>query len=108
MFRPILIAAVAATAMPALAQDTMPDVAQMRSIDDANVTNSAGEKLGEIEDVLVGADGKPAAYVVDVGGFLDLGDEDVVVSIDALEWKNGSYVSDMTEEQLKNLPHWDD
>ena len=84
MFRPIMIAAVAGTATPALAQDMSLDIAQLRSADDANVVNAAGDKLGEIEDVLVGADGKPVAYVVDTGGFLDIGDEDVVVSIDAL------------------------
>lgn len=108
MFRPIMIAAVAATATPALAQDMSLDIAQLRSADDANVVNAAGDKLGEIEDVLVGADGKPVAYVVDTGGFLDIGDEDVVVSIDALQWQGGQYVSDMTEEQLEALPKWDD
>ncbi|SEK75162.1 PRC-barrel domain-containing protein [Roseovarius nanhaiticus] len=108
MFRPIMIAAVAATATPALAQDMSLDIAQLRSVDDANVVNAAGDKLGEIEDVLVGADGKPVAYVVDTGGFLDIGDEDVVVSIDALQWQGGQYVSDMTEEQLEALPKWDD
>jgi len=69
---------------PVVITDMSLDIAQLRSADDANVVNAAGDKLGEIEDVLVGADGKPVAYVVDTGGFLDIGDEDVVVSIDAL------------------------
>lgn len=40
-----------------------------------------GEDIGNVEDILVGQDGKPLGVIVSVGGFLGVGSKDV-----AMEW----------------------
>lgn len=47
----------------------------------AAVKTSSGEALGEVRSVVVGPDGKAEAVVVEVGGFLNVGER--AVSIDA-------------------------
>ena len=46
-----------------------------------NVRNAAGEKLGDINDVLIDISGKPSVIIVGVGGFLGLGEKDVGVPV---------------------------
>jgi len=47
----------------------------------AAVKTSSGQALGEVRSVVVGSDGKADAVVVEVGGFLNVGER--AVSIDA-------------------------
>ena len=42
-------------------------------------------KIGEIDDVLVDKSGKVEAFVVGVGGFLGIGEKDVIVPFDAVK-----------------------
>ena len=50
-----------------------------------NVYNLAGDKVGDVSDVLVSlADGKISAVVIGVGGFLGMGQKDVGVSFNAV------------------------
>ena len=46
-----------------------------------NVYDPSDAKIGEITDVLVGKDGKVEAFIVSVGGFLGVGQKDVVVIV---------------------------
>lgn len=46
---------------------------------DTEVRGPAGEQIGEVEDLIVDADGQVQAVVVEVGGFLDVGDTHVAV-----------------------------
>ena len=48
------------------------------------VTNGADEFLGEVNDVLLAADGRLKAVVVGVGGFLGIAERDVAVPWEAL------------------------
>ena len=61
----------------------------------ASETENA-ETVGEITDLVVGTDGNISAAVIEVGGFLGVGEKDVAVSFDALKFvsKDGgdSYV----------------
>ena len=73
-----------------------------------NVVNAQGDKIGEIESVLIGRDGKVQAVIVGVGGFLGMGEHHV-----ALDWNelqildNGQrVVSNMTKDQLKAMPEF--
>lgn len=50
-----------------------------RLIDDARVFGIEGEEIGDVENVLIGADGKILAVIAEVGGFLDIGDTHVSV-----------------------------
>ncbi len=117
MLRPLIIAAAMLAALPLAAQDAelgsagpkdTRDSTYLKSVDDAKVVTADGEEIGEISEILVDADGKPAGYLVELGGFLGLGERDVAIPLEALEWSGNRYVSKMTEEQLKNLTPWDE
>ncbi|MDR6759764.1 sporulation protein YlmC with PRC-barrel domain [Mycoplana sp. BE70] len=49
-----------------------------------NVTNDAGEAIGEIKDLVI-AEGKLNGYIVSVGGFLGMGDHYVTVGPAAIQ-----------------------
>lgn len=48
-------------------------------IDEYEVYGAAGEEIGDVEDVIVGADGEVLAVVAEIGGFIDIGDTHVAV-----------------------------
>lgn len=88
-------------------KDTRND-AYLQSVDDTKVMTADGEEIGEISEILVDADGKPAGFLIEMGGFLDIGESDVAVPLEALEWTGQDYVSKMTQEQLEKLTPWDE
>ncbi|WP_128926437.1 PRC-barrel domain-containing protein [Bradyrhizobium guangxiense] len=51
-----------------------------------NVYNEANEKLGDINELLVDKNGKINAVVIGIGGFLGMGEHDIAVSMDKLEF----------------------
>lgn len=53
-----------------------------------NVYNEQNEKLGDINEVLMDHSGKVAGVVVGVGGFLGMGEHDVLVSLDKIKFVN--------------------
>jgi hypothetical protein len=55
-----------------------------RLIDDARVFGAEGEEIGDIENVLIGEDGRILSIIAEVGGFLDIGDTHVSVPWDQL------------------------
>ncbi len=65
-------------------------------------------KIGQIMDVLVSADGKVNALIVGVGGFLGAGEKDVAVGFDAVKPTNKNnkiYLTmDTTKDALKAAP----
>jgi len=83
------------------------DVDVLRSLDGAKIPGPNGDQVGEIEEILVDDSGTPTAAVVEVGGWLDIGDEDVVISFDNLQYDNGTYTVSMTAEEMETLPKWD-
>jgi hypothetical protein len=80
--------------------------AYLQSPENADIQTADGRRIGTVERILIDADGVPAAYLAEIGGFLDIGDHDVAIPLDALEWDDAHYVSLMTEEQLRNLEQW--
>jgi sporulation protein YlmC with PRC-barrel domain len=44
-----------------------------------NVYDTSNNKIGDVDDVLLGADGKVNALVIGVGGFLGIGEKHVIV-----------------------------
>lgn len=107
--KPILTLAIAALAAgPALAQ-TLLDIGALRELDDAEIIGANGNEIGEIEEVLVDATGRPVAVTVEMDeGFLGLGDEEIVFSFDQLTWENGNYRTALTEDEIGALPRYDD
>lgn len=73
------------------------------------VIDGAGENIGEIGDIVISSTGQVNAYVIDVGGFLGMGEKHV-----ALQSSDVTIVADadgnlkintmLTKDQLKALP----
>lgn len=77
-------------------------------IEDMNVYGTAGEKIGEVDEVLIDTSGNVVAVSVESGGFLGIGDEEVVVMLDQLTLDGDRFSTRLTKEQLLALPRWQD
>ena len=58
------------------------------------------EQLGEINDIVIGDDGQVGAVIIGVGGFLGIGEKNVAVNYDELEW---TIAEDDTERLVLNV-----
>lgn len=76
-----------------------------------NSTADDAESIGEVNDIVIGADGNIEALIVGVGGFLGIGQKDVAVEYDLAEWveRDGDrwIVIPTTTEALKAQPDFD-
>jgi len=76
-----------------------------------NGTGDDAEKIGDVSDLVLDANGTAKSMIVGVGGFLRVGQKDVEVDYKSAEWteKNGDrwIVMAMTKEQLQALPAFD-
>jgi hypothetical protein len=74
----------------------------VRELLNKSITNAANDTIGDINDVLIGADGKIAAVIVGVGGFLGMGEKSVAVrSADVLQGRGQPVVGAHHHEQRK-------
>jgi len=74
-----------------------------------SVYDPSDNKIGEIMDLLVSREGKIEAMIIGVGGFLGMGEKDVAVPFNAVQFKtkdnNKWYpVMNATKDSLKNAP----
>ena len=53
-----------------------------------NVYNDKNEKLGDINEILLDKSGKVAGVVIGVGGFLGMGEHDIMVEMSKLKFVN--------------------
>ena len=53
-----------------------------------NVYNNDNEKIGDISEILLDMSGKVSGVVIGVGGFLGLGQHDVLVPMEQLKFAN--------------------
>lgn len=69
------------------------------------------EHIGEVSEVVLNTNGNVDGVIIDVGGFLGIGEKPVELSLDQLEINkvdNDIRVStDMTHEQLENMPEYE-
>jgi hypothetical protein len=115
-------------ALPALAQDTATPPAvekapaeksaalhagdvSAKALLNESVKNAANETVGDINDVLIGGDGKVAAVIVGVGGFLGMGEKRVALPFDQLVFAKdvgGGLVvtTSATKESLETAPEY--
>jgi sporulation protein YlmC with PRC-barrel domain len=75
------------------------------------VYNAANEKIGDINDLILGPDGKIANAVIGVGGFLGMGEKLVAVSFSDLQLNrdaNGTMrvTLNSTKDALENAPEF--
>ncbi|AQS50468.1 hypothetical protein PAEH1_00980 [Paenalcaligenes hominis] len=70
-----------------------------------DVYNEFDEKIGDLRDVILGADGRAQYYVIGVGGFLGLGEHNVRIACDHLHHNADHLIlKGYTKDQLKDLP----
>jgi sporulation protein YlmC with PRC-barrel domain len=82
----------------------------------ASVRNDANERIGEINEIILDKDGKVAAVVIGVGGFLGIGEREVALDFKSLRierdnsamTESGANVIKVnaTKDQLKSAPAW--
>jgi len=78
-------------------------------VEGTNVYRSDGKKIGEVERVMLDKFSGQVAYaVMGFGGFLGLGEDHYPIPWQRLTYneKLGGYEVNITDEQLKNAPHY--
>jgi len=120
-----LLIAAALAATPAIAQQASPSADVLVEVDrdetvvqglgisvgeleDMRIFGANGEEIGEIDDVLGDAAGQPSAVTVEVGGFLGMGDREVVIGLNEIEVVGLRLTLNRTREQIEALPEWTD
>jgi sporulation protein YlmC with PRC-barrel domain len=76
-------------------------------LEGADIYSAGGEEIGDVEDVLMNADGKIVALSAEIGGFAGIGEREVLIGLDALVWDGDRVIARMTEDQFGALPTWD-
>jgi sporulation protein YlmC with PRC-barrel domain len=73
-----------------------------------SVYDTQNNKIGDVKDVLVDADGRINALIISVGGFLGAGEKDVAVKFDAVkktEQDNSVRLTmNASKDELKSAP----
>jgi sporulation protein YlmC with PRC-barrel domain len=69
------------------------------------------ERIGEVDELLINAEGRVVAAVVGVGGFLGIGERKVALSYPAIRMtrddrNNGKFVVELSKESLKAAPEY--
>lgn len=103
--------ATAQTAWVEIEDDTLmvaPMELSVDQIEDMDVYTADGEEIGEVEEVLGTAQDAATAIALEVGGFLGVGEREVIVPIDQVTLQEDRLVVDMTEEEIEALEDWDD
>ena len=73
----------------------------------SSVVNEAGDTVGKIDDIIVGADGKAPFVVLSVGGFLGVGDKLVALPYEQMRTNGKKIVlPGATKDSLKSLPQF--
>lgn len=81
---------------------------QVSNLIGMDVRNAQGENVGEIDDILIGKDGKVSYAIVSVGGFLGVGERHVQVPFSELQIQpDGRQVTyNTTKDALKQQPEY--
>ncbi|MBO0733673.1 MAG: PRC-barrel domain-containing protein [Methylocapsa sp.] len=74
----------------------------------ANVYGENDQKIGDVDDLVIGPNGDVQQAIIGVGGFLGVGEKDVAIPFQDLKVtkKNGKdwVVLNMTKDELKKAP----
>ena len=78
----------------------------------STVYSSANENVGSVNDVIFSKDGKIQAIIIGVGGFLGLGEKDVAVPLDRIQFSrdennNMKYTVSASRQELEQAPAFD-
>ena len=88
-----------------------PDEIRASKLLGTSVVNAANETIGDINELVIEKDGKVAAVVIGVGGFLGIGEREVAVSFSSLQLRRDqndrlTVVLNATKDVLQNAPEW--
>lgn len=76
---------------------------------DMKVMGPQNEKIGEVEDLVINQQsGKVDGVVVSVGGFLGIGDKDVMLPWDQVKLTQDGLTIQATKQQLEQAQAWKD
>jgi hypothetical protein len=107
---PMLLASLLLIAAAPVTKEMSPDIAM--PILGRTAYSPTGDTVGRVVDVLVDATGSPVAAVLDVGGFLGVGNRVIAVHWGALHFhpsdKDHPIVIDMPADDLKGAPEYND
>jgi sporulation protein YlmC with PRC-barrel domain len=72
-------------------------------LEEMEIYGAAGDKVGEVDAVLVDGSGQPVAVAAAVGGFLGMDQRDVVLGLDQLRKDGDRLTVAMSKEQMEVL-----
>lgn len=78
------------------------------TVEEMDVYDANGKKIAEVDSVLEDKNGEIRGFAIEYGGFLGFGEKGAVVTLDQVKLKDGNLVTELTEEQLPQLPAWND
>ncbi|MFC3616020.1 PRC-barrel domain-containing protein [Lutimaribacter marinistellae] len=90
------------------------DMLTAEELTGARVYDARGEWIGEVDRLHLNDDGKIAAAIVDVGGFLGIGEKPVSLDMSELNIMHSAEAGDFrvsvnySEDELKDMPTWND
>jgi PRC-barrel domain len=75
------------------------------------VKNSANETIGDINDLSIGSDGKIAAVIIGLGGFLGMGEKNISLPYDELNFSRDGrgyliVTVNATKDSIQAAPEW--
>lgn len=80
--------------------------APYRGLEGMPIHGQNGEKIGEVEDVLIDQAGRVVALAVEIDRVLGIGDYDIVVTLEHFRHVDGRLYTALTREQLEAMPKW--
>ncbi|WP_349358485.1 PRC-barrel domain-containing protein [Stappia sp.] len=84
------------------------------NLEDARVYGSTNEWVGDVGDLVITEDGEITHMVVDVGGFLGIGEKPVAMTFDQVDirrdgsWGGLNVYIEASEQQLERMERWED
>ena len=107
MLVPCLCLILAGAPNPATAQEGTETRILASAIVDHDVVNEEGEKIGEVDDLVIRRSGKVKKVTLEVGGYLDVFDKRVALSFSYIQvLDNGDILVDATKKQLNQKPEF--
>jgi sporulation protein YlmC with PRC-barrel domain len=97
----------AGSAAVAPAAGSFPVAKDMEKIIGKDVYGANGDDVGDLENLLISADGRVRAAIVEFGGFLGIGTNKVAVPWDQLQITGDRVVTNLTKEQVRSMPRWE-
>ena len=98
-----------ATVLVPIEKDDVPVNAlnlMVNQVEDLDVIGADGNAIGEGEDVRGDQNGQPQAIVVEVGGFLGVGEKNVILMLNDVSLDMGKLRTKLTKEQIETLPEY--